>query len=463
MAERAAYMGPRLRRLRRDLGLTQHGMAADLGVSVSYVSLIESNQRPLTADMLLRLARTYKIDVADFAGDGGAEFGARLQAALRDPLFADIDIPALQAADAATNFPGITEAFLRLHTAYREEQLALADRQAAPGGEGSAAADPVAEVRRFLAARRNFFAALDEAAERLAGEMEGEDALVERLAVRNRLRVRAVPPEVIDGMVRRHDPHHGAVFLDETLDRTSRRFQLALQIAYLELGEPLSAALGEGSFSTAGARLARRALANYAAAAMLMPYGGFFRAVAAKRYDVEALARQFGTSFEQVAHRLTTLQKPGQAGVPFFFLRVDAAGNVSKRLDGAGFPFAGHGGGCPLWSVHQAARTSGRVVTQWLELPDGQRFFSIARSVVSGGGSFAAPRVERAVALGCAAEQAGALVYADGVAPAYTPIGITCSLCQRDRCPARAVPPIGRQILPDDHHRRRAPFGFADD
>ena len=164
--ERAAYMGPRLRRLRRDLGLTQPGMAGDLAISASYLSLLESNQRPLTADMLLRLARTYRIDMADFAGDGGEESAARLQGALKDPLFADIDLPALQAADVATNFPGIAEAFLRLHTAYREEQRALADRGAASGEGGEH--DAVAEVRRFLAVRRNNFPTLDDAADGIA-------------------------------------------------------------------------------------------------------------------------------------------------------------------------------------------------------------------------------------------------------------------------------------------------------
>ena len=176
--------------------------------------------------------------------------------------------------------------------------------------------------------------------------------------------------------------------------------------------EDIDAVTAEGSFaSDSGERLTRRALASYAAAAVLMPYTAFARAVEARRYDLEALARQFGASFEQIAHRLTTLQKPGQERVPFFFIRVDPAGNVSKRLDGAGFPFARHGGGCPLWTVHQAFSTPRQIVTQWLELPDGQRFFSIARTVTAGGGAFGSIRVERAIALGCAAEHADRLIY----------------------------------------------------
>jgi predicted transcriptional regulator len=186
--------------------------------------------------------------------------------------------------------------------------------------------------------------------------------------------------------------------------------------------------------------------------------------VEARRYDVEGLARQFGASFEQTAHRMTTLQKPGQERVPFFFIRVDEAGNVSKRLDGAGFPFARHGGGCPLWNLHQAFRTPRQIVTQWLELPDGQRFFSIARTVTAGGGGYGRPRVDRAIALGCAAEHADRLVYTQGQgAPGpetATPIGVTCRLCHRAECAARSAPPIGRPILPDDIRRTTAPFGF---
>ncbi|MDO6413994.1 short-chain fatty acyl-CoA regulator family protein [Sphingomonas sp. BIUV-7] len=463
--DRAAYMGPRLRRLRRDLGLTQQGMAADLGVSVSYVSLIESNQRPLTADTLLRLARTYRIDMADFAGDGGEESTARLQAVFKDPLFADLDLPPLQGADVATNYPGIAEAFLRLHAAYREEQRALADRSVS---REIAEGDAVAEVRRFLSAKRNNFPTLDDAAERIAAALAGHDGIAAYIVARHGLRVRYLPTAVMMGTVRRHDPHNRAIHIDEALDRDSRAFQLALQIAYLELGPVLDAAL-EGAVLTTenGRRLGRRALANYAAAAILMPETAFAKAAEDKKYDIEALARQFGTSFEQTAHRLTTLQRPGQAHMPFFFLRVDSAGNVSKRLDGAGFPFAGHGGGCALWSVHDVFRTHGEIVTQWLELPDGQRFFSIARLVTSGGGGHLAPRIQRAIALGCAADDAHRLIYTRGrpapLAADFTPIGITCALCQRDQCRARAVPPIGRQILPDDYHRRRAPFGFSDE
>ncbi len=463
--ERSVYMGPRLKRLRRELGMTQAALAGDLEISPSYVALLERNQRPLTADLLLRLARTYRMDLSDIAGDGGADYPARLAAALKDPMFADIDLPALEVSDAATNFPGISEAFLRLHTAWAERQLELADRDAASGGS-SDPVDAVAEAQRFLSARNNCFPALDEAAEAIGVRVAEAGGLTAYLKSSRGLRVRRLPSDVLAGSLRRYDRHREQILLDDALDTASQNFQLALQLAYIELRRPLDAALPEaGQISDAGRQLSRRALANYAAAAIIMPYAPMAKAAEARGYDIEALARQFGASFEQVAHRLTTLQKPGRECVPFFFIRVDQAGNVSKRLDGADFPFARHGGGCPLWTVHHAFSRPRQIVSQWLELPDGKRFLSIARTVTAGGGGFGTPRVERAVALGCAAEHAHRLVYTqmqpDLVADKATPIGVTCRLCQRIECPARSAPPIGRQMLPDDYHRGATPFEFA--
>lgn len=462
-SDRRLYVGPSLRRLRRDRGLTQADMAADLDISPSYVALLERNHRPLSAELLLRLAQTYSLDMSALAGSSTGEDTLRLQAVLKDPMFADIDLPTLEAGDLAANFPGVTEALLRLYTTYREEQLALADRHGSDPREDDAA-DPVAESRRFLAARRNSFPALDDAAERLAQAVAAADGLAGYFQARRGLKVRRLPSSVMVGSTRRLDPHRREILLSDELDNASQTFQLALQLAYLELGAEVDAVLAEGAFATeSGERLTRRALASYAAAALMMPYSVFARAAEARAYDVEALGRQFGASFEQTAHRLTTLQKPGDARVPFFFIRVDEAGNVSKRLDGAGFPFARHGGGCPLWNVHQAFRTPRQIVTQWLELPDGQRFFSIARTVTAGGGGWDRPKVERAIALGCAAEHAHRLVYTRGAPlPEATPIGVTCRLCHRTECTARSAPPIGRQILPDDIRRTGAPFGFSD-
>jgi predicted transcriptional regulator/transcriptional regulator with XRE-family HTH domain len=459
---RPLFLGPRLRRLRRELGLTQAAMAEDLGISPSYVALIEHNQRPVTADLLLRIARGYRLDLGELAGDDGADIARRLTELLRDPVFAEIDLPALEVADLAASFPGVSEALVRLYGAYTRAQAALAEA----GSGDNAAPEPVTEARRFIGSRRNFFASLDARAEALAEAVAEAGDGTAYLARTHGIRTRVLPAQVMMGSLRRFDRHNQQLLLDEGLDAASRQFHIALQIAYTDCRADLAALLREAApASPTTSNLLRRQLAGYAAAALLMPYARFGRAAEELGYDVEALARRFGTSFEQTAHRLTTLGKPGAEGVPFFFIRLDAAGNVSKRLDGAGFPFAAHGGGCPLWSVHQLFGRAPQIVTQWLELPEGQRFFSLARVVRSGGGSWNRAPAERAVALACAAEHAPRLVYARGQEPARavaTPIGVNCRLCTRANCEARALPPIGREILPDDYRRTAAPFTFSD-
>ena len=464
MAEtRPLYLGPRLRRLRRELGLTQQAMGEDLEISPSYVALLERNQRPLTADLLLRLAKTYKLEVADLASEDGEDYARRIGEILRDPIFADIDLTSLEVADISTSFPGVSEALLRLYGAYTREQQALAEQSVS--GDVENETDPMAESRRFVASQRNYFPLLDERAEELSVEIKDAGGAKEWLRQRG-VRIRFVPPDVLVDAIRRYDRHNEQLLIADTLDASSRSWQLAIHIAYTALRSEIGQIVREENFSSKTATtLVRRALAGYGAAAMLLPYGRFSHAVESRGYDVEALSRQFGASFEQVAHRLTTLNKPGQECVPFFFIRVDEAGNVSKRLDGAGFPFAAHGGGCPLWSVHSVFRAPGEIVTQWLELPDGQRFFSIARTVYAGGGSYGKPRFYRAIALACAAEHASKLVYAQGLDPdsvAATPIGVSCRLCHRTACTARAAPPIGREILPDDYRRAAQPFDFSE-
>jgi predicted transcriptional regulator/transcriptional regulator with XRE-family HTH domain len=470
------HLGPRLRRLRRELGLTQQAMADDLAVSASYVALMERNQRPVTADMLLRLARTYHLDITDLANENAAAHGERLGAVLRDPLLADIEIGGPELADLALTFPGVAEALLRLHGAFLREQQALAEqRPAIPlvgGREGHAmddASDPQAQTQRFIASHRHHFPTLEARAEELAAELAEAGGATQWLK-RAGVRVRFVSPEILVDAVRRFDRHNRELLLDDTLDGPGRKFHLALHIALTAMDDDITALTHEAvRLFPAAEALVRRALATYAAAALIMPYDRFRRAAEQRRHDIDALCGVFGVSFEHVAHRLTTLGRPGEEGVPFFLVRVDEAGNIAERLDGAGLPFAGHGGGCALWTVHSAFRTPGQIVTQWLDLPDGQRLFSIARTVSAGQGSAGparcgAPPVLRSIALACAAEHAPALAYAGGLDPQAapaTPIGPSCRVCQRAQCLARSAPPIGRELDPGDQRRATAPFAFA--
>lgn len=466
MARNPIYMGPRLKAVRRELGLTQANMADDLEISPSYIALMERNQRPVTAEMLLKLASTYRIDIADLADADSDEMTARLQAVLRDPIFADIDLPELDVADIATSYPSFAEALLRLHVAYSEEHLALAHRR---GGSGEKAeggpSSPVSEARAFLAARQNCFPSLDGNAARLAGELDTIEKMRARIEEKHGLETRFADAGLLMGALRWHDYHRRRVLLSETLDHPGRRFQLALQLAILEQEDAIAAEMEQGRFEDPDTpNLIRRALQSYWAAALLMPYDAFLKAANALKYDVEALSTRFSVSFEQAAHRLTTLQRTGSEGVPFFFLRVDEAGNISKRLDGAGFPIARHGGGCPLWNIHRTFATPGRIDAQLMEMPDGEQYISIARTVHAGGGTFDAPRTLRSVALGCSVKHLDKLVYAEALkASPPTPVGVACRICHRPKCIARSAPPIGREVLPNMFRDTGVPFAFSSD
>ena len=448
-------------------------MAKGIDVSASYINLMERNQRPVSADVLVRLAQVYDFDVSALSDTTQDDLFAALSAAVTDPLFQKEGVTREDAHELATGNPTLAAAVTNLYRAWKKAEDDLLETRLAGRIEGEEA-DPVEETRSFIQRHGNYFAPLDEAGEAIAntlfegGETKGAslfDALADRMQVRHGVRVRLLPHDVMAGAYRRLNRHSQELSLSERLDQASRTFHLAHQIALLELTKQLDACVENETFkSDVARRLTRTTLANYAAAAIMTPYGPFMSAVRSLRYDVEALARRFGASFEQIAHRLTTLQRPGDAGVPFFFIRLDAAGNVSKRYSGDVFPFARYGGSCPLWNVHETFRAPRRVLTQVLELPDGAKFFSIARTVRTESSGYGAPQVERAVALGCQLDHADALVYADDLnLDRPTPIGVTCRLCERADCAARAHPPLRRRLIIDEHRRYETPFSFEFD
>jgi predicted transcriptional regulator/DNA-binding XRE family transcriptional regulator len=465
--KRKLFLGPQIRRLRREQGHTQAEMASVLDISPSYVNLIERNQRPVSADLLVRLASAYGFDLTRLDGAKTDELFADLTQAFSDPIFLEAGVTREDALELAAGNPVLGEAVAALFRAYRSSELELTEARVTGV---RTAEDPVEEARTFLHAHRNHFPAIDKMGEQLHAEKKSGalfDMLAERFQREHRLRVRVLPADVMAGAWRRLNRHSGEIAVSEALDQASRSFHLALQLALIEQGAPMDRLVNESKFATdAGRRLARAALANYAAAATMLPYGPFLAAAQELSYDIEALGRRFGASFEQVAHRLTTLRRPGAEGVPFFFLRVDAAGNVSKRFSGDIFPFARYGGSCPLWTVHEAFRTPRRIITQIIQLPDQSRYFSIARTVTSGVGGFSVPHVERVVVVGCALNDAEKLIYARNRNPeaeATTPVGVTCRLCERPDCAARAHPPLRRRLIVDEHRRLATPFSFAFD
>jgi predicted transcriptional regulator/transcriptional regulator with XRE-family HTH domain len=464
--ERKLYLGGRVRRLRRELGLNQSAMAAEIGISPSYLNHLERNQRPVTAQVLLRLAEIYNVDLRTFAADGPDGTGVeQLAEIFADPLFADLGIPRYELLEVADNAPSVADAVSRLYAA-------LVDRRQHPAGaapDETSLITPESWVRDYIQAQRNHFAEIEEAAETLSGAFGGADSAFE--AIRRRLKegfgvdTRILPPELLDFSSQAYDLHRKRLMLSTLLRPESRTFGAAYQLALFELGPLLKRRVeGAGAPDASTGRLLHMSLANYAAGAILMPYGRFLAAAETLRYDVDRLCGEFGASVEQVSHRFTTLGRAGARGIPFFMLRVDAAGNISKRFAGESFPFSRFGGTCPRWNLHAAFQTPGRAATQIVETPDGERFFTVSRTVERAVRLDPRESSQLAIGLGCDVRQAPKIVYADGqdlAKPLVTPIGPACTICPRIRCPQRAAAPVGRTLAVRETEKTISPYPFV--
>ena len=462
--ERKLYLGGRLRRLRKELGLNQSAMAAELGMSPSYLNHLERNQRPVTAQVLLRMASAYDVDLKSFTAEGEGTGTQDLAEIFADPMFADLGIPRYELLEVADNAPSVADAVSRLYAALVER------RQHPVGGapDETSLITPEAWVRDHIQAQRNYFGYLEEAAETLAGALA--DPLIVFEPLRRRLRegfgidTRIVPPEMLDAMSQHYDHHRKRLLLSSLLRPESRTFGAAYQLALFEFGPMLKRMVESAAPPDLPARrLLHVSLANYAAAAIMMPYAPFLAAAEARRYDIDRLCADFGASIEQVSHRVTTLGRSGARGIPFFMLRVDAAGNISKRFAGESFPFSRFGGTCPRWNLHAAFQTPGRVATQVVETPDGQRFFTISRTVERAIRLDPRESSQLAIGLGCDVKHAARIVYADGqdmARPYVTPIGPACTICPRVRCPQRAAAPAGRTLMVSELQKTISPYPF---
>ena len=445
-------VGPRLRALRRERGQTQAEMAAALGVSPAYVNLLENNQRSLSVQMLMSLSDVYAVDWRDLLKDDGGARLADLRQALRDPIFRGA-APDLQELRATMDHaPGLADAFLSLHAAYRGVLEQVMRQKAGGALPDLLEATPEALIHDFFRRNRNHFPALEGAAEAIRSQEtlsvdEIHQALKARLARRFGITVELATVEAMREALRDYDAAARRVTLSEALDHQNRVFQLAHVLGLVEAREVIEdlAAKAQIHDPRGQARL-RTELANYFAAALMLPYAPFLAEAEKAAYDVDLLAARFGASFEQVAHRLTTLQREGAQGVPFFFLRVDRAGNVTKRFNATSFTLAEHGGACPRWDVHAAFRSPDVILPQFVELPDGERFFTISRT--ANRPVFRRDRQDRrlALALGCEVRHAPRIGYAQSFNLAdpdlFTPIGINCHLCPRKACDQRAHQPL---------------------
>lgn len=477
------YAGARIRRLRSEVGLSQVEMARRLDLSTSYLNQLENDQRPLTVPVLLKLTATFDVDAGFFSGDSEARLVADLRAALVDGAgLSDAGMAGdAGPAELVARFPDVARHLVAL-------TRRVGELESAPGGASLDGRMAYERVRDFFYARRNHIPQLDAAAETVAEEVAGrgapagqpdavgsasEPALTEWLWETLGVRVELDAGDRFGGEAsssslsvtprRRYDPARRVLTLSASASPGRRVFQMGVQLAFLGFGDMLDEIVdSEPGLDSATRALTRVGLAQYFAGALVLPYESFRAAATQERYDVEVLAQRFGVGFETVCHRLSTLQRKGARGVPFLFVRTDRAGNISKRQSATAFHFSRSGGSCPLWVVHRAFESPNRVVRQVAEMPDGRRYMWIARTVSGRSAGFGAPRSEFSVALGCAVEHAGEVVYSDGLdlmdREHATPIGAGCRVCDRQDCVQRAFPRSGHEVIASEDVQEVAPY-----
>jgi predicted transcriptional regulator/DNA-binding XRE family transcriptional regulator len=466
MTNAKLFLGHRLRRLRRDRTMSQTDMASSLGISPSYLNHLERNQRPVTAGLLLKLAETYDVDVRAFASGGGARTGPdELAEIFSDALLGDIGVPRYELIELAHNSPSVADAIARLYAALKDVGR---DPDLASGGDARALVTPENWVRDYIQQHRNHYPALEKCAETLGGALSDPLSMAEPL--RRRLKdawniiARVVPQSELGNASQSFDAERRSFQISSLLRAENRTFALAYQLALVEFADVIDRMVADAAPPDRGiSELLHMSLVNYAAGAIMMPYGRFLASAEQYRYSIDRLCGEYGANVEQVAHRLTTLGRPSARGVPFFMLRVDPAGNISKRYAGEKFPFSRFGGTCPRWNLHASFQAAGQVVTQVIETPDGHRYFTVARTIerpIKTGLSSGL----QAIGLGCDLKHAHKLSCADGVDlsnPPVTPVGPACAICPRIDCADRATPPAGRMLAIDTSRKTISPYPFV--
>ena len=457
------FVGPRLRQLRREHGHTQAEMANRLGVSPAYINLMEHNQRSLSVRVLVGLLESYGVDWQDLVSDNDDKIFDDLRRAVADPIFSDKSPDARELRSAIENTPVFTSQFMKLYGEYRMlvENMMRLGHERMPQELLTTSAETV--IHDFFRSNSNFFPELELEAAKLNADL-GESVddiysvLKGRLKDRHGISVKLCRVEELGDALRIYTAEDNEVLLSEGLDHINRVFQLAHLLCFLECDAALEKVISRLTDDRESViNRCKVELANYFAAALLMPYDVFLTFATESDYDIDRMAARFGVSFEQVCHRLTTLQREGNKGIPFFFLRVDKAGNVTKRFNSTAFQIAEYGGSCPVWNMHTAFRTPGVVVPQFVELPDGGRFFTLSRTTERPAFSNDTQDRRLVLSLGCSIEHADKMVYAKPFAirdkKDFSKIGINCHLCPREGCSQRALQPLLVELNIDPSRR----------
>ncbi len=457
------FVGNKLRNLRRERKHTQAQMAEKLGVSASYINLIEHNQRALSLRVLVGLLEHYGVDWNDILNNEEDQLLVKLKSALSDPIFVSGSVSPRELQVVSDSAPEFAANFIKLFQDYRQ----LVDTMTRLGGEGMPTSiikvSSEALIHDFFRDNLNHFPTLEEAAEKLAKNLPSETEnqylyICDRLNEKHNIEVKIKPIEIMGDTLRIFDRDKKEIWLSETFDSINRKFQLLHLICLIELEVLLNDIVTQiDEQNSLMINRCKVELANYFAAAALMPYENFLKLAEDTAYDVDRLAIRFGVSVEQVCHRLTTLQRTGRRGIPFFFLRIDKAGNVTKRFNATAFQIAQYGGACPVWNLHTAFRTPGVIVPQFVEMTDGEQFFTMSRTTERPAHSSETQDLRLVMSLGCKVEYADKISYTTPLAPeekrTFAKIGINCHLCPREGCSQRAHQPMIKELNFDPSRR----------
>jgi predicted transcriptional regulator/DNA-binding XRE family transcriptional regulator len=466
---RKIFAGARVRHLRQSQKMTQAEFAGKLGISTSYLNQIENNHRSLSASVILALFNGFGFDLSELALDESGKIAVDLGEILSDPVFTDTHIMPQELKIAASNTPNMVRAFLGLYQVFQKtrEQLGQLDTTLSET-EAAVAPIPYEEVRDYFHYKDNYIDELDREAEAFARTITASDRqryvlLADYLNDAHGIRVVETKTAAEAGAIRRYDPVSHTLHLSATSSAATNLFQMAYQVGLLEQGALIERLLDEAGFRSQSAReVCRMTFANYFAGAVVLPYTEFLQAAAETRHDLDRLAFRFDASREQVCHRLSMLQRPGNKGVPFYFLRIDRAGNITKRHSATSLQFTRFGGSCPLWNIHAAFESHGEILRQLASTPDGLRYVCLAFSKTIQSTDFRKASRKYAIGLGCEAKYASQLVYADDLdvtdPDRFDPIGTGCRICERSNCGHRSVPPLARDIKVDHHARNAVPF-----
>ena len=474
MAEQKIFAGPRIRRTRIATGESQTAMAQSLGISPSYLNLIESNHRPLTVQLLIKLASIYDFDLEELQGKGGADIISRLREVFSDPLLSGELPDNSELVEMSDGAPNASAAIIKLYRAYRESLDRLSGLSRMMAKEGGKAVSgtarlPIDEMREAFEHTSPYFPSIERAAAKLLKTLSSSDGLMSALQQwlhqHHHIAVQILPVETMPIWRRRFDRHSNRLFISERLSPADQVQEVAMEVAFLAEKQLIGEEVEFLKLSTDEAkRLARFEFARLLALALMLPYDNFLSTARRVNYDINILRSRFSVTFAQASWRLIMLAKHGQSAVPFFVMEIDAAGNRLRRGGTSGFPLTRFGGDCPKLIVHQAFTSPGQIFAEQVITPEDARFIVVGRTIEGLRSGYRDRPQRTALLIGFDIAHTSEVVYgiglAGGEAKDATTIGPACRLCERQGCIARAHPPMTRPLGLDEMVTGLSVFDF---